>query len=462
MEKRLSIEDLRRFSLAFNKDLKNTLALNAVTENGIAAVALSRKEVDRQNFTFSHLIDSPDATNQERSGRCWLFSGLSTLALEAMKKLNLGTFELSEIYQMFWDKVEKANYFLENIIESKEEPLNGRLVSSLLSDPVPDGGQWNMFANLVRKYGVIPKTFMPETASSNNSEPMNALLRTKLREYAKLLRQMNEQGASTTALREKKGELMEEFYKMLCINLGVPPETFYWEWRDKNGVFNRRGNITPVEFYNEYVGLDLDDFVSLINAPTKDKPFNKLYTVKYLGNMVGGRDTRYLNVDLKALKKATVDMIKGNHAVWFGCDVGKMLQTNMGAMDLSIYDYELVYGMKFQLDKAARLDYGDSEMTHAMVITGVDLDEHGNPRKWRVENSWGAAIGDKGYMYMMDEWFDEYLYEVVVRKEYLSPELLKILDTEPVVLSLWDPMCSLARNQRQTRTSGIVTHCAER
>ena len=442
----MSIEDLRRFSLAFNKDPKNTLALNAVTENGIAAVALSRKEVDRQNFAFSHLIDSPDATNQERSGRCWLFSGLSTLALEAMKKLNLGTFELSEIYQMFWDKVEKANYFLENIIESKEEPLNGRLVSSLLSDPVPDGGQWNMFANLVRKYGVNPKTFMPETANSDNSEPMNALLRTKLREYAKVLREMNEQGASTTALREKKGELMEEFYRMLCINLGVPPETFYWEWRDKNGVFNRRGNITPVEFYNEYVGLDLDDFVSLINAPTKDKPFNKLYTVKYLGNMVGGRDTRYLNVDLKTLKKATVDMIKGNHAVWFGCDVGKMLQTNMGAMDLSIYDYELVYGMKFQLDKAARLDYGDSEMTHAMVITGVDLDEHGNPRKWRVENSWGAAIGDKGYMYMMDEWFDEYLYEVVVRKEYLSPELLKILDTEPVVLSFWDPMGTLARN----------------
>jgi len=422
------------------------LAMNAVTENGIAAVALSREEVDRRNFTFSDLIESPDATNQERSGRCWLFSGLSILALEAMKKLNLQTFELSEIYQMFWDKLEKANYFLENIIETKEEDLNSRLVSSLLSDPISDGGQWNMFANLVKKYGVVPKTFMPETANSNNSEPMNALLLTKLREYAKVLREMNEQGASTTELREKKGELMQEFYKLLCINLGVPPETFYWEWRDKDGHFHRRGNIAPVEFYNEYVGLDLDDFVSLINAPTKDKPFNKLYTVQYLGNVVGGRDTRYLNVDLKTLKKATVDMIKSNHAVWFGCDVAKMLQTNMGAMDLSIYDYELVYGAKFQLDKAARLDYGDSEMTHAMVITGVDLDELGNPKKWRVENSWGAAIGDKGYMYMMDEWFDEYLYEAIVRKEYLSPELLKILDTEPIVLSFWDPMGTLARN----------------
>jgi bleomycin hydrolase len=446
LEKRLSIEDVRRFSRSFNKDPKNILALNAVTENGIAAVALSRKEVDRQNFTFSNLIESPDATNQERSGRCWLFSGLSTLALEAMKKLNLKTFELSEIYQMFWDKLEKANYFLENMIETKEEPLNGRLVSSLLSDPIPDGGQWNMFVNLIKKYGVIPKPFMPETENSNNSDPMNALLASKLREYAKVLRDMNEHGASTTELREKKGELMEEFYKLLCINLGVPPETFQWEWSDKTGIFHRRGNITPVEFYNEYVGLDLDDFVSLINAPTKDKPLNKLYTVQYLGNMVGGQDACYLNVDLKTLKKATVDMIKGNHAVWFGCDVGKMLETKMGAMDLSIYDYELVYGAKFQLDKAARLDYGDSEMTHAMVITGVDLDEKGNPKKWRVENSWGAAIGDQGYMYMMNEWFNEYLYEVIVRKEYLPPELTKVLDTEPVVLPFWDPMGKLARN----------------
>ena len=444
MEERLSLEDIRRFSQSFSTYPKNTLAMNAVTENGIAAVALSRKEVDRQNFTFSNLIESSDATTQERSGRCWLFSGLSMLSLEAMKKLNVRTFELSEIYQMFWDKLEKANYFLENIIETMEQPLDGRLVSSLLSDPIPDGGQWNMFVNLIKKYGVMPKTFMPETASSNDSDPMNALLASKLREYAKVLRDMNGRGASTSELREKKSGLLEEFYKLLSINLGLPPETFYWEWRNKDGLFHRRGDVTPVQFYGEYIGIELDDFVSLINAP--NKAFNKLYTVQYSGNMVGGQETRYLNVDLETMKKVTVNMITGNHAVWFGCDVTKMLEREMGAMDLSIYDYEAVYGTKFQLDKASRLDYGDSEITHAMVITGVDLDEHGNPKKWRVENSWGAAIGDQGYMYMMDEWFDEYVYEVVVRKEYLSPELVKILGTEPTVLAFWDAMCSLTRN----------------
>jgi len=452
LEKILRSEDIRQFSKAFSSDPKNILALNAVTENGIAPVALSRREVDRQNFTFSNLIETSDATNQERSGRCWLFSGLSCLAFEAMKKLNLKTFELSEIYEMFWDKLEKANYFLETIIETRKEPLEGRLLSTLLSDPMSDGGQWNMFANLVEKYGVVPKTFMPETANSSDSDPMNSLLASKLREYARTLRNLDEDESSETQLREKKGEFMEEFYKLLCINLGTPPETFYWEWRDANGAFHRRGNITPIQFFKEYVGIAFDEYVSLINAP--NKAFNKLYSVQYFGNVVGGRGIRFLNVDLKVIKEATIEMIKGNHAVWFGCDVGKMLQTDLGAMDLNIYDYEAVYGTKFQLDKAARLDYGDSEITHAMLITGVDLDENGNPRKWRVENSWGAAVGQQGYMVMMNRWFNEYLYEVVVRTQYVPAELLKIFDTEPVFLSPWDPLSPVTKLRSQH-----VTNC---
>jgi bleomycin hydrolase len=444
--KAIDASALKTYESSFDADPKNSLAMNAVTENGISSVALDRKDVDRINFTFSHQIESPEATNQERSGRCWLFSGLSFLALEAMKKLNVKTFELSEIYQMFWDKLEKANFFLENIIETREEPLNSRRLMWLLSDPLSDGGQWDMFVSLVKKYGVVPKSFMPETKSSNNSEPMNTLLEAKLREYAKRMRDKNADNGDLEELYAIKERSLEEIYKMLAVSLGKPPTDFSWEWRDKDGAFHRHGRITPKEFIGEYIGIDLDEFVCLINAPTPDKPFNRTYTVRNLGNVVEGRPIRYLNADMKSLKKVTIDTIRDNHAVWFGCDVGQMLATELGAMDLNVYDYESVFGTKFNLDKASRLDYGCSKLTHAMLLTGVDLDDEGRPRKWRVENSWGAKIGDKGYMYMMDEWFEEYLYEVTVNKKYLGPELLNALEAEPIPLEPWDPMGSLARS----------------
>ncbi len=420
--------------------------MNAVTENGISSVALDRKDLDRINFTFSHQIDSPEATNQEKSGRCWLFSGLSFMSLEAMKKLNVKTFELSEIYQMFWDKLEKANFFLENIIETMDEPLGSRRVMWLLSDPLSDGGQWDMFVNLVKKYGVVPKSFMPENKNSNNSEQMNALLEAKLREYAKLIRDSHADGKDLETLCSIKEKSLEEFYRMLTVCLGRPPTSIYWEWRDKDGDFHRRGKMDPREFFTEYIALDLDDYVCLINAPTADKPINRTYTVKNLGNVVEGRPIRYLNVEMKSLKKVAMDMIMENHAVWFGCDVEQMLATERGAMDLNVYDYKLVFGTDFKMDKASRLDYGSSKMTHAMILTGVDIDEDGQPKKWRVENSWGAKIGDKGYMYMMDEWFDQYLYEVTVNKKYLGSELLAVLEKEPTPLEPWDPMGSLARS----------------
>ena len=436
---------IKKFERAFDTDPKNALALNAVTENGISPVALDRKDVDKINFTFSHQIDSPEATNQEKSGRCWLFSGLSFLALEAMKTLKVKTFELSEIYQMFWDKLEKANLFLENIIQTRDEPLDGRRIMWLLSDPLSDGGQWDLFVNLVEKYGVVPKSFMPENENSNNSDQMNVLLEAKLREYAKQIRDAHSDKHGLASLYSIKETSLEEFYRMLAICLGKPPTDFYWEWRDKDEKFHRRGSVSPKEFYTEFISLDLDEYACLINAPTATKVFNRMYTVKNLGNVVEGRPVRYLNVDINILKKVTIDMIMDNHAVWFGCDVSQMLATERGAMDLNVYDYGLVFGTEFKLDKASRLEYGSSTMTHAMILTGVDIDEHGRPIKWRVENSWGAKIGDKGYMYMMDEWFDQYLYEVTVNKKYLGPELLKALKTKPALLEPWDPMGSLAR-----------------
>ncbi len=445
MNQQIRYEDVQKFSESFDSDPKNLFALNAVAKSGIGAVALSRETVNSVDHTFSNLIETPEATNQKKSGRCWLFAGLNSFRVAAMKKMNLEKFELSQSYLMFWDKLEKANYFLENIIETVNEPLDGRLVMWLLAEPLSDGGQWDMFVNLIEKYGVVPKFAMPETESSSSSYAMNDLLIGKLREYARLIREKHVQGKSPDAIRQNKQEMLNEFYRMLCIHLGKPPAKFFWEWRDKDKKFKRHGDITPKEFFDKYVALDLDDMVCLINAPTKDKPFKKMYTVQYLGNIVGGHPVRYLNVELKTLKNEAKQMIIDEQPVWFGCDVGPMMEKNLGVLDFEIYNYELVLGTKFELDKAGRLDYGHSKMTHAMVFTGVDVDDSGKPIKWRVENSWGKENGDKGYLLMTDKWFDEYLYEVAVSKKYLSPELLQVLDTEPVVLPPWDPMGSLAR-----------------
>ena len=445
MDKQITDSTITSFADAFDAKPKNRLALNAVTKSGISAVALNRAVVNQVDHTYSELIKTPKATHQKKTGRCWLFAGLNTLRLEAMEKMDLEAFELSQAHLMFWDKLEKANYFLESIIETRDEPLDGRLVMWLLANPLADGGQWDMFSNLVKKYGVVPKSVMPETESSSNSRSMNALLVARLREDAKTLREMSEGGASVEAMRERKEAMMEAFYRMLSIHLGTPPSSFLWEWRDKDEAFHRHGEITPQAFFETYVGFDLDDAACLINAPTDDKPYEKLYTVQYLGNVVDGEIVRYLNVDIETLKQAAVDMIRDGHAVWFGCDVGKWLERKMGIMDPAIFDYELVYGTRFDLDKAGRLDYGQSRMTHAMVLTGVDLDDDGKPMKWRVENSWGTDLGDDGYMLMTDAWFDEFVYELTVSQAYLSPELLAVLETEPVVLPPWDPMGALAR-----------------
>ncbi len=444
MKAQIRSKDIEHFAAGFDKESRNRLAQNAVTSGGIRAVATNRSVLNRNYHVYSHLIPTPEATNQKVSGRCWLFAGLNILRLAAMEKMKLDSFELSQTYLMFWDKLEKANYFLESIIATCDEPLDGRLVAWLLADPVPDGGQWDMFVNLVEKYGVVPKAVMRETYSSSASKTMNADLEHKLRGFAQQLRDSHAQGASVDELRQAKRDMLETMYRMISIHLGSPPAQFVWEWRDKDKNFHRQGTMTPQAFLETFAATDLDQAVCLINAPTAGKPFRRTFTVQYLGNVVSGRPVRYLNVDLPALKQAAVDMIVDKQPVWFGCDVGQMLERQEGVLDPQVFDYESIYGAPFELDKAGRLDYGQSQMTHAMVLTGVDLGEDGKPLSWRVENSWGDRFGDKGYLTMSDAWFDEYLYEITIYKKYLPAELLQALETEPIVLPPWDPMGALA------------------
>lgn len=436
--------DITDFQEKFAADPRNRVALNAVTKTTVKSVAMNRAAVVRHNHVFSHQVKAGASTSQNSSGRCWMFAGLNLFRMIAAKEMNLEDFELSQNYTMFWDKLEKSNYFLESILSTTAEPSDGRLISWLVSTPIQDGGQWDMFVNLIKKYGVVPKSVMPETESSSSTGMMNDRVTNKLREYASYLRRLHAEGYSAEHLRAEKEKMLEEIYRMLAIHLGEPPSQFEWQWRDKEKDFHRAGVLTPKEFYTKYVNFDLDSMVCLIHCPQSTKQFNTLYTINYLGNVIGGHGIRYINVELDVMKAASIGMIKDEKPVWFGCDVGKMFDRDLGLMDLDLFDYESIYGTQFGMDKAERLDYGSSLMTHAMVFTGVNLDEAGNPTKWRVENSWGDKNGDKGFMVMTDPWFDEYNYEVVVEKKYVPAEQLRLLDTTPTELHPWDPMGSLA------------------
>ena len=425
-------------------DLACQVAKNAVTENGLKASAKNGEAQRATRQSFSVKLKQGAVTNQKQSGRCWMFAALNTFRFRIIRKLNLENFELSQSYLFFYDKLEKANFFLESILDTLDEPTGGRLIAWLLSSPMNDGGQWDMLCGLVDKYGVVPKYAMPESKASSASGEMDSVLTVKLREDACRLRSAYTAGAKREELAARKEEMLGEIYRILCICLGEPPKSFDFEVEDKDGKFIRDCGLTPQAFFEKYVGLNLDDYISIINAPTADKPYHRSYSVKFLGSVKEGRPVRYLNLEIGELKKAAIAQMKDGSPVWFGCDVGKCSTRDGGVMDTNIYKMEELLGVKFGMDKAERLDYGESLMTHAMVFQGVNLDEDGKPNRWRVENSWGEEPGEKGYYVMSDDWFDEYMYQIVVDKKYLPEELVAEYETEPIMLEPWDPMGSLA------------------
>ena len=440
MAKNITLSTIKTFKNKFLRNNKNTASRNALIKNDLANVALNWENFSQINHNFSNLIKKElPATNQMASGRCWGFAGLNLMRLQVVDSLELNTFEFSQNYFMFWDKLEKANYFLENIIKSRDESYESRLITHLLKAPVQDGGQWDMFVNLINKYGAVPKDVMPETNHSSKSGAMNYILTHKLREFASILRK---KPAKNSAALKK--DMMETIYNLLAMFLGQPPDVINWSTRNKDNRHIVISDMTPIDFCKKYADINIKDKVCLIHAPMSNKKFNTMYTVEYLGNVVEGQIIKYLNVDIKELKKSAMDSIKNNEAVWFGCDVGKRFSRDMGVLDMGIYDYENVFQTSFKMNKQTRLEYGDSEMTHAMLLTGVDIKKR-NSTKWKIENSWGTKSGNQGYMMMTDEWFDEYTYEVVIDKKYLNKRLLKYLDMEPVALAPWDPMGALAR-----------------
>lgn len=431
------------FAQAYQDNNKQTALQRSVVKNGITASAENVSAKVNNVPVFSVDVTTGKVSNQKQSGRCWMFAALNTFRHKMLNDFNLKEFELSQNHTFFWDKYEKANYFYENILATANEPLTSRKVAFLLQTPQQDGGQWDMIVSIFQKYGVVPKTVMPESSNSSNSRDLNNYLNKKLRKDAVALRQLVAEGKTAEDIQTAKEAMLEDIYRFLATSLGTPPETFDFEYRDEDKNYHIDRNLTPQSFYEKYVGVDLDDYVSIINAPTADKPYNQSYTVEMLGNVVGGKEVKYLNVDMPTFKKLAIAQLEQGESVWFGCDVGQSSTRDTGIMTLDAYDINDLFDIDFTMTKAERLDFGESLMTHAMVLTGVDLID-GESTKWKVENSWGEKVGTNGFFVMSDAWMDEYTYQIVVRKEFLTAEQLAAFEAEPTVLAPWDPMGALA------------------
>ncbi len=444
MASEISLDQISNFKENF-KDRKDSKVIErAVTHQGILATSADFESDRKMDPTFSIDLSTGKVPDQKQSGRCWMFAALNTMRHHLMNDLKVEDgFELSQNFTNFWDKFEKSNYFLENVLKTANQPLDSRKVAWLMETPQQDGGQWDMLCALIEKYGIVPKYAMPETFNSEKSAQLNKFLNLKLRHDAIILRKMVSDNQSKDQINSKKNAMLSDIYRMLVYSLGEPTDKFDFEYRDKDKNYHIDRNITPKQFYEKYIKLDLEDYVSFINAPTKDKPYHKTYTIEMLGNVVNGRPVKHLNLPMDTLKQLVIKQLQNGESVWFGSDVGQSSNSKKGIMDTKLYAPDELFDTDLTLSKAQRLDYSESLMTHAMVITGVDLVD-GKPTKWKVENSWGEKVGTKGYFVMSDSWMNEFVYQFVINKKYLPKDILEEQKQEPKVLLPWDPMGALA------------------
>jgi bleomycin hydrolase len=445
-----AVEDWERKLLS---DPKNRLALSALMQNDVRTI-ISQKVAtlpDTQVFNIKIPFEGAPITNQRSSGRCWLFATTNVLRVPIMKHYNLKEFELSQAYLFYWDKLEKANWFLEQILQTIDEDLDSRIVQELLKAPVNDGGQWDMAANLVQKYGLVPQALYPDSFNAMNSSAMGSIITTKLRENALVLRSMQQKSAKGSSVRAAKLKMMQEIHGVLTLMLGPPPkpdEKMDWEYYDSNGKFHKV-SIAPLEFSGALhapsavraSGIKVSEMFSLVNDPRN--PYMRLLTVDRLGNVLGGNPVTYINVDMSTIKTAAINMLKAGIPVFFGSDVGKYSNSSSGIMDTALYDYDLAFNISLGMSKSQRLKTGESAMTHAMVLTAVHV-ENGKSVRWRVMNSWGEAAGSQGYFVMTDDWMDQFTYQIVVDPRYIPGAVKDILKQDPKHLPLWDPMGALA------------------
>lgn len=433
----LTEKDYQHYHEELNQRPDAAVISRAVMTNGVDAAATDPQAKVRLHREFSVELETGDVTNQKQSGRCWEFSLLNTLRHGFEQSHHVKNFELSENYLFFWDKVERANMFYQHIIETADKGPNDREVAFYLQMAGGDGGQWPMAAALVQKYGVVPAYVMPETYNTDHTTAFASTLALKMRRDAVELREMVAAGAEPDALDAQRRKMVGEVYRMAAYSFGEPPATFDLEYRDNDKKWHREAGLTPQTFYQHEFNVDLDDYVVVTNSP--DKPLNELYRLASQENIVGGKQIQFLNLDMAALKKTAIAQLQDGETVWFGNDVLQQMSREQGFLDAQLYRRAELFGVDLSLNKAQRFAYHEASVTHAMTLTGVNL-VAGQANRWKVENSWGEKNGEKGYFVMTDDWMDQFVYEVVVHRKYLTAEQQSILSHKPVELAPWDPL----------------------
>ena len=427
---------LKEIRASYTEDAADRAARNAMAQTPIATLATNADNLAMIDTNFSHRVKTKGITDQQQSGRCWLFTGLNVLRAQMIEEYDLGELTFSHNYLFFYDQLEKCNLFLQAVIDTKHLKMEDRQVEWLFKNPLNDGGQFTGVSNLVMKYGVVPAEVMPENYQTNNTSQISNLIKLKLREYGLKLREQKDRRAPVAL----KTEMLKEIYQMLVRAYGVPPTEFEWTLRDKSGKVLSTKTYTPQSFYKEYFGeLNLEkDFVMVMNDPTRE--YHKVYEIEYDRHVYDGDNWVYLNLPIDEVKALAIASIKDNTAMYFSCDVGKFLLSKKGTLDIANFDYESLFDVEFPMNKEQRVRTFASGSSHAMTLIAVDLDEEGNSRKWMVENSWGAKSGWQGNLIMTDEWFEEYMFRVVVERKYVPEDILKLLEQEPIMLPAWDPM----------------------
>lgn len=445
MKQTITVENVNHYQKTFEEDEKFLIAMNAVTANGIKSCSKSIGEAKKQTYDFSFMINPGHVSNQKKSGKCWIYAAINYIRNQMIDDFGIVDFELSQNYIAFYDLFEKANYFIEKVLDLIEEPLDDRLLIAILTTPIQDAGQWSMFCNIIDKYGMVTKTAMPDTKVSENTNELIGVLSEKLRGYARILRNQYETGASIDKIRKRKNDMLKTIYRMLCIGLGCPPKSFSFVWKKNDEAVIKEDGITPMTFYKKYISRYFSEgFVSIINAPNAEKPFYRSYVVKHIGNVFGGNSIRFLNLPMEEIKLYVLAQIKDQTPVWFGCDASKFVDKDRGMFNQDIYNYEKLFNTELAMLKDDNLLYCNSVMTHAMVLEGVHFNKSGGGIHWLVENSYGTDIGINGHFVMADKWLDKYVYQVVIREKYIKPEHLKQYNEVPILLEPWDPMGVLA------------------